>query len=265
MLLSGLQCHSHSRIAISIFGHANNTPRNVSFVRFFGGKESGMWPSVAQRNTKTLRGAHNDVNAPFPRRGQQHQTQNISGNGNLDIVFLGLLGKGGFYPQSQHIPLVIAGPGVAAGAVVEAFTSPVDVFPTLAESYGTEPAHAPDGQSLWPFLRGETPAAWRDGAIWEFDFRGLLEPEVRRAMGLGTTDCSLICRMTERALYVQSRAFAPLLFDLEADPECLTDVADTARELRLEAAEALIRARIAHNDNTLADTVLTADGPVRRG
>lgn len=176
----------------------------------------------------------------------------------------GLLGKGGFYPQSQHIPLIVAGPGVAEGEIVRAFTSPVDVFPTLLETFDTAPGHGPDGTSLWPLLRGERPEGWRDGVIWEFDFRGLLTPEARRAMGLGTTDCGLICRMTDAALYVQARAFDALLFDLQADPDCLIDVADDDRALRLEAAEALIRARMALNDNTLADTVLTPQGPVRR-
>jgi hypothetical protein len=58
----------------------------------------------------------------------------------------GLLGKGGFHAQSQHIPLIIRMPGGKAGEV-SGFTSSADVFPTLLDLWQVDATHAPNGAS----------------------------------------------------------------------------------------------------------------------
>jgi arylsulfatase/uncharacterized sulfatase len=59
-------------------------------------------------------------------------------------------------------PLVISGPGVAAGARLPALSFVTDITPTLLESAGApsvlEGAKALDGRSLRPMLAGEVPA-----------------------------------------------------------------------------------------------------------
>ena len=66
-----------------------------------------------------------------------------------------MLGKGGFFDGSFHIPLIIRDPrhGKAAGISVDRFTEAVDIFPTLLDLLGAEPPPHLDGRSLKPFLR----------------------------------------------------------------------------------------------------------------
>ena len=161
----------------------------------------------------------------------------------------GLLGKGGFFPQSQHIPLMIRFPGGATGRV-EGFTSAADVFPTLLDLWGIEPDHAPDGSSLLPALTGDG-VAGRDWALWEFDFRHALPVEMRSAMELDPRACHLTVLRRSDAQYVHSPAFAPLVFDLTA-PDPTMNRAETIPALRREMAEALLIRITQLKDETLA-------------
>ncbi|RYE86272.1 MAG: phosphonate monoester hydrolase, partial [Hyphomicrobiales bacterium] len=58
------------------------------------------------------------------------------------------LGKGGYFDESQHIPLVIRGPGLPSGRTITGFTEAIDIFSTLLEAIGVTPNHRPDGRSL---------------------------------------------------------------------------------------------------------------------
>lgn len=161
------------------------------------------------------------------------------------------LGKGGFFEQSYHIPLVLRVPGIGGAGQVEAFTSAADIFPTVCEAMGVAPNHAPDGRSLLPFTQGETPDRWRDAAIWEFDFSLALAPEALTQLGLAPEDCVLVCRRDAETLFMHSPALPPALYDLAADPACLTNIAATAAETRLQKAEALLAERARRADRTL--------------
>jgi arylsulfatase A-like enzyme/Flp pilus assembly protein TadD len=59
----------------------------------------------------------------------------------------------GIYDATQHVPLLLAGPGVPAGRVVDAQVRLVDVAPTLLALAGA-PALAGEGRSLEPLLAG---------------------------------------------------------------------------------------------------------------
>ncbi len=174
------------------------------------------------------------------------------------------LGKGGFHDQSQHVPLVIRGPYVAAGARVSAFTEAVDIYPTLLEAMKTAPQHVADGASLYPWLSGETPARWRDAAHWEFDFRDVSVGAAEHATGLSSVELNLCVVRTAKWKYVHFAAMPSLLFDLEADPDNLHNLADDPAHLavRLEMAEKLLSWRARHLDQTLALKLLTPGGVV---
>jgi arylsulfatase A-like enzyme len=165
-----------------------------------------------------------------------------------------MLGKGGFFEGSYRIPLILRVPGQAGGGRIEAFTSAVDIFPTLSELMGEAPRHAVDGASLLPFVRGKRPEGWRGAALWEFDFRLLLGARAAD-YGLAPEDCVLQCRRDARHLYVASPALPPALYDLQEDPACLVNRAgDPAlRAARLSAAEALLADRARLMDRTLAN------------
>lgn len=162
----------------------------------------------------------------------------------------GMLGKGGFYPQSQHIPLMIRAPG-SAPRRVDALTSAVDILPTICEALDSAPQTPLDGMSLVPWLRGDTPE-WREAVMWEFDFRSYLPEPMRSGLGFGARECVMTVRMSDDYLYMSSPAFEPILFDLTADPDCLSNVAGQNPEARLAAAEALLTERMALTDDFMA-------------
>lgn len=174
------------------------------------------------------------------------------------------LGKGGYFDQSQHIPLIIRDPRIAEGRRVEAFTEAVDIFPTLLGAIGGEPLHQPDGRSLQPFLKGEVPEGWRDAVHWEFDFRDVAGQTAERWFGRRSTQLSLAVIRSARWKYVHFASLPPLLFDLEADPANLRNLAgDPAyAAVQIEMAERLLGWRAEHLDQTLALQELTANGVV---
>ncbi|MBN9549453.1 MAG: alkaline phosphatase family protein [Alphaproteobacteria bacterium] len=176
-----------------------------------------------------------------------------------------MLGKGGFFDASYHIPLIIRDPRrrTAAGSSVDRFTEAVDVFPTLLELIGAAPRHHLDGRSLAPWLDGETPAGWRDAAHWEFDFRTIAGGEAERHFGMESRDCNLAVIRTADFKYVHfGGGLPPLLYDLAQDPGELRDVANDPAYLsrRLEFAERMLAWRAAHLDQSLALAELTEDG-----
>jgi N-acetylglucosamine-6-sulfatase len=76
-------------------------------------------------------------------------------------------GKNTAYEEDLNVPMVVRGPGVPAGAVVNAFTLNIDLAPTFAALAGVTPPDFVDGRSLVPFLKGNTPSPWRLGFLNE--------------------------------------------------------------------------------------------------
>lgn len=176
------------------------------------------------------------------------------------------LGKGGYHDQSQHVPLVVYLPGSAGGRKVEAFTEAVDIYPMLLEVIGATPAHVGDGASLLPWIKGGTPATWRDAAHWEFDFRDVAYQTAEQALGLDSVSLNMAAVRTSKWKYVHFAALPPLLFDLEADPDNLVNLAGNPAyaAVQLEMAERLLSWRAKHLDQTLALKELTPRGVVSR-
>jgi arylsulfatase A-like enzyme len=174
------------------------------------------------------------------------------------------LGKGGYFDQSQHIPLIIRHPDEVRGSRVEAFTEAVDIFPTLLEAMEIEPTHQSDGRTLFPLLWGDPPENWRDAVHWEFDFRDVAGQSAEAWFELKSNQLNLAVICTRRWKYVHFAKLPPLLFDLEADPANLTNLADDPRHagIRIEMAERLLAWRATHLDQTLALKELTPDGVV---
>lgn len=179
-----------------------------------------------------------------------------------------LLGKEYFYDQSAHIPLIIRAPGAAAerarGRRVEAFTGGIDVMPTILDWLGAEPPVQCDGMSLAPWLRGETPARWREEIHWELDFRDVVQGSVEQELGLSLDQCSLAVIRGRRYKYVHFAALPPLLFDLEADPDERVNRAEdpALAGVLLRLTQKMLSWRIAYADRTLTGIKLTAKGPV---
>jgi arylsulfatase A-like enzyme len=109
-----------------------------------------------------------------------------------------MLHKLGWFDQSYNVPLIVRGPGVTAGAVVESFTEHVDVLPTICELLGTDVPLQCDGRPLTPWLRGEAPDDWRRPA----QVRNVADDPTYAATVLAYAQRMLAWRMqhTERTL-----------------------------------------------------------------
>ncbi len=179
-----------------------------------------------------------------------------------------LFGKLGWFEQSYHVPLVIRDPGRAArGTAVERFTEAVDIVPTILDAVGAEvPGHL-DGRTLISFLDGDEPVNWREEAHWEFDFREVASGAAERIYGAPLDALNLAVIRGERYKYVHFAALRPLLFDLQADPGELVNLADDPAytRVRIEMAEKLLAWRARHLDRMLTGIELSANGPVSAG
>ena len=175
-----------------------------------------------------------------------------------------------YFDQTFHVPLIVRDPRPSAspgrGRQVRAFTENVDVMPTILEAIGLEVPHQCDGESLAPFLAGDTPARWRREAHFALDFRDVLERPGGESLGLTPDQCTLYALRGERWKYVHFTAMPALLFDLEDDPAELVDHAGDPRyrERTLEYAQKMLSWRMNHDERLLANVRLTPDGVVER-
>jgi arylsulfatase A-like enzyme len=72
------------------------------------------------------------------------------------------------FENATHVPLVIAGPGVAEGQVAETMAEMVDFYPTLSQLAGLPKPKATSGVSLVPALKDPTKIV-RDTALTQYD------------------------------------------------------------------------------------------------
>ncbi len=128
--------------------------------------------------------------------------------------------------ETLRVPLLVRGPGVARGVVVESIVENVDLLPTVLEGFGHDPVallgELLDGRSLWPLLASGA----ADGAADERVAFGAL-PCTPPAPG-ELPDVERLCAWQGRfKLVVQRREGGEQeqLFDVDADPHEQLDVA----------------------------------------
>jgi arylsulfatase A-like enzyme len=133
-----------------------------------------------------------------------------------------------FHEPSVHIPLIVYDPSTAAdktrGMVCDELVEAVDLAPTFVEAIGGYPQpHIFDGRALQPLLHGEKVDDWRSYVISEYDY-AFMDP--RLELKTSPRDCWLRMIFDGRFKYVYCENYRPMLFDLEMDPEELTDLGD---------------------------------------
>lgn len=107
------------------------------------------------------------------------------------------------YDSTLHIPLIMRGPGVPAGARVAQQVRSIDVLPTILAIMGGQPPAACQGVSLLPALRGRPVAAASSYGETIYPKMNMNWAELRALR-------------TERWKYI--RAPKPELYDLAQDP-----------------------------------------------
>ena len=137
----------------------------------------------------------------------------------------GLWGKSTMYEEVAGVPLIIKGPDIPRGVKISEPANHVDTYPFILECAGASTPDAYDGHpghSLFKLANGSKP-----------DRNVLTEYH-----GMGSTTGAFMIRHG-KFKFVHYVAYAPQLFDLEADPEELRDVAaDPAYAKTLEECRA---------------------------
>jgi len=139
----------------------------------------------------------------------------------------GLWGKSTLYQESAGVPLIIAGDGIARGRSVSEPASHVDVYPFVMECVGA-PFLQDDhlGHSLFGLSEGDAPE----------------RPVLSEYHAIGSRGGATLLRVG-RYKYCHYVGRQPQLFDLEADPQELHDLAgDPAHAAALADCERRLRA-----------------------
>ncbi len=157
-------------------------------------------------------------------------------------------GKLTAFDTDIHVPLVIAGPGIPAGAKSDAMAQSVDLADTFAAFAGT--SMSSDGHNLAPLLRGGQAAGWRDAVLVEHEGPAVnkADPDLQSAITGDPPSYEAI--RTPRFLYVEYRTGERELYNLVVDPY----------ELR-NAIRTLGTAQLAHLHNKLLALENCHNGP----
>ena len=141
----------------------------------------------------------------------------------------GFWGKSNAYEESSAVPMILAGPDVAAGRVVSTPVSLVDLFPTVLDATGTPAAPSDAGLPGRSLLRiAAEPDDPRRTVFGEYHASGAVS--------------GMFMLRSGRWKYVYYVGMRPQLFDLEADPFERSDLAERPEHAALLAAfEAQLR------------------------
>jgi arylsulfatase A-like enzyme len=179
-------------------------------------------------------------------------------------------GKEMYFDSAFRVPLIVRDPraeaNAARGRIVDAFSEAVDVTPTILDFLGAPVPRACDGRSLMPFVRGETPASWRDAAFFEHDFRDVRGQRPETALGISSDEACYAVIRDAHYKYVHFAALPPLLFDIAADPHETRNLANdpAMQPTLLRYAQKMLDWRLTHADRTLTNMSLGEGGVFAR-
>lgn len=128
----------------------------------------------------------------------------------------GLWGKSNMYEESAGIPLILAGPDIAAGTVCDTPVSLLDAYPTILAATGLAPTDEEED------LPGRS---WLDIAAAPYDPDRVAFSEYHAAAS--PSGAFMVRRGTTK--FIHYVGYRPELFDLAADPGETTDLAASDR------------------------------------
>jgi N-acetylglucosamine-6-sulfatase len=147
-----------------------------------------------------------------------------------------------------HVPLIITGPGVAAGRTVIELAENIDLCPTFTELVGAGQPTAPDGHSLVALLRADYRAdpthPWRRAALIEHHHPGQVKSDPDLPEPRSGNPPSYEALRTEDALYVEYSDTKDEIgfYNLKTDPLELHNVAATMSPEMLKRWHEALRA-----------------------
>ena len=136
-----------------------------------------------------------------------------------------------FHDAAVKVSLIVYDPSPEAdatrGTVCDALVESIDLAPTFVEAAGgTVPGHILEGRSLLPILRGHATETGREHVICEYDYSA---SPVAEMLNANLRDAVMFMVATKRWKLIHCEGgYRPILFDLESDPQELTDLGDSA-------------------------------------
>ena len=127
-------------------------------------------------------------------------------------------GKGRPYEESARVPLLVRGPGVAAGSSTNKFVLNTDYLPTFTDLAGAQTPPYVDGRSLRPVLTGSATTSWRTAILIE-GRKYSADPEI-------PVDINYSGIRTSTGKYIEYEGGSRELYNLTpgADPNELTNI-----------------------------------------
>jgi N-acetylglucosamine-6-sulfatase len=132
-------------------------------------------------------------------------------------------GKLTAFDTDVHVPLVVVGPGVAAGTQTSAMAENIDLAKTFTGIGGT--TLASDGHSLLPVLHGDPTPHWRNAILVEHHGgrMSIADPDFQQPPSGNPTTYEAM--RTNRFLYVEYADGEREFYDLRRDPFELHNIA----------------------------------------
>ncbi len=136
-----------------------------------------------------------------------------------------------FHDASTKVPLIIYDPSEQAdatrGTTCDALVESIDLAPTFVEvADGAVPDHILEGHSLLPILHGQASETPRKFVICEYDYSA---SPIAETLGVSVREAAMFMVATKKWKLIHCEGgFRPILFDLENDPDELTDLGDSA-------------------------------------
>ena len=126
-------------------------------------------------------------------------------------------GKGRPYEEAARVPLVVRGPGVAAGSSTNKLVLNTDYLPTFMDLAGAQTPPYVDGRSLLPVLTGSATTSWRTAILIE-GRKYSADPEI-------PVDLTTAASVRAPDKYIEYEGGFRELYDLSpgADPNELTN------------------------------------------
>jgi arylsulfatase A-like enzyme len=165
------------------------------------------------------------IRAALARDGLSGDTYLVfsSDNGLHTGEYRMMPGKLTAFDTDIHVPLVVTGPGVPAGAATNAMTENVDLAETFAALGGT--SLAGDGQSLVHLLHGGDATRWRNAILVEHHGRSLSDEGPDQQAPVSGNPPTYAAMRTTRFLYVEYTDGEREFYDLSTDPYELDNLA----------------------------------------
>jgi N-acetylglucosamine-6-sulfatase len=145
-------------------------------------------------------------------------------------------GKRTPFDTDIKVPLIIVGPGIAAGRHIDDIAMNIDLFPTFVELAGLPPVPTVDGHSLVPLLFG-LPGAIRKMAVVEHTHAVSTPGDPDAADPKAGDPPDYVALRLKKALYVEYLDGSGTVgfYDLRTDPYALHNVAGTLSRVRRAA------------------------------